>query len=136
MIELVLLGSLVLLGLHFLTRRRVGEVPAPVAEPPAAIATPKRPKRPKQDPPDPAEAYDFEILYREEDGTERPRRIAQVRHEGTGAALRILCHCAEARGPVTLRNDRILSCRNLRSGRAIKDLGRYCQARTAKKSAR
>ncbi|WP_435169157.1 hypothetical protein [Falsirhodobacter sp. 1013] len=147
MIELVILGSLILLGLHILTERRArgrNAPPVPVDEPaPAVVRLPraKRPKAPQPRDAAPAAALpeeagrDFEILYREEDGTERSRRIAHVRPETIAGETLIHCDCAEARGVVTLKNSRILSCRNLRTGRAIKDLGRYSQSRPAKSQA-
>ena len=144
MIELVILGSLVLLGLHILTERRKRRriVPPVAVDEPAPVAVrPPRAKRPKAPPRDVAPAAsqdagpDFEVLYRDEDGVERSRRIAHVRPETVGGETLIHCDCAEVGGRVTLKNSRILSCRNLRTGRAIKDLGRYCQTRPAKPQA-
>lgn len=145
MIELVLLGSLVLLGLHFLTGGGTGKAPpAPVdarEDPAPAVVRPARARRPRA--PRPREgstAVDvsqeveqaFEILHMDEDGVERSRRIARVRPETVAGDTLIHCDCAET-GPMTLKNSRILSCRNLRTGRTIKDLARYCQSRPGKR---
>lgn len=140
MIELVLLGSLVLLGLHFLTRGRQGGGGA--APPPnrprgtaaaPAVHRPRPRKEPRPAPPQDAPGgAEFEIVYGEAEGAPVTRRISGVRPESVGGAWLIHCRCEDAGREVTLENDRILSCRNLRSGRAIKNLARYCQARSPK----
>lgn len=121
MIELVFLGSLTLLGLHFLTRGRISKPTRPLPRPSSEKAPSK------------AEGFDFEIVYEDAKGAERQDRIVDVRHERSGNTVLIHCRSEDAGGGITLDNGKILTCRNLRSGRAIKDLARYCQARAAKR---
>lgn len=114
MIELVFLGSLILLGLHFLTRERPVRPPRP----------PKRAELPEPE-------AEFEIVHVDAAGTERRSRIAQVRPERAGGT--VLIHCRSEGADLSIENASIRSCRNLRSGRAIKDLAKYCQARAGKR---
>lgn len=69
--------------------------------------------------------YQFEIEYVNKRGEQTRRRIAWVNHQSDGQDTLLHAYCALAQAHRTFRSSRIQSCRNLWTGRQIKDLGRY-----------
>ena len=72
-----------------------------------------------------ASDYQFEIEYEDRDGKKSKRRIAWVFHEPDGEDTILHAYCELAQADRKFRSSRILSCKNLWTGRQIKDLGRY-----------
>jgi len=78
------------------------------------------------DTPKPRDAdYHFEIEYIDRAGKATKRRIALVYHEADGDDTILHAYCELAQADRRFRSSRIKSCKNLWTGRTIKDLGRY-----------
>lgn len=69
--------------------------------------------------------YQFEIEYVDRNGKATERRIAWVHHEPDGDDTILHAYCELAQADRKFRSSRIQSCKNLWTGRQIKDLGRY-----------
>lgn len=69
--------------------------------------------------------FEFEIGYEDRNGRVTQRKIARVFHETKGTDTILHAYCGLARGDRKFFSSRIKSCVNLRTGRKIKDLGRY-----------
>ena len=71
------------------------------------------------------EDYQFEIVYKDKAGNISSRRLAWISWTPDGADTMIHAFCEEAQAERTFRSSRIISCRNVFTGRKINDLGQY-----------